>query len=148
LGGHFEEALAIQHRLLELDPAFLGAHAGAARTSLLLGKNPDALAEAQKETDEESRLVNLALVYWAMGRRSEADTALNRLESQFANASAYDIGTLHAYRNEPAVALGWLERAYQQRDLYIVFLKVDPLLRNIHSDPHYKVLLRKMQLPN
>jgi hypothetical protein len=28
------------------------------------------------------------------------------------------------------------------------FLKVDPLLRNLRGDPRYKVLLRKMNLPD
>jgi TolB-like protein/Flp pilus assembly protein TadD len=146
-GGHREEAAAIQHRLLELDPAFSGAHAGAARTSLLMGNNADALAEAEKETNEESRLVNLALVYWAMGRRTDADIALRQLESKFASIAAYDIGTMHAYQGEADAAVTWLERAYKQRDVSMLFLKVDPLLRNLHSNPRYKALLRKMNLP-
>jgi TolB-like protein/tetratricopeptide (TPR) repeat protein len=147
-GGHLEEALAIQHRLLELDPAYQGAYAGAARTLLLMGKNADALAEGEKETDEESRLLILALAYWAMNRRTDADTALRQLESKFANVSAYDVGTVHAYRGERDAAVTWLERAYRQRDGSMLFLKVDPLLRNLHSNPRYKVLLRKMNLPD
>jgi hypothetical protein len=39
---------------------------------LLMGKHADALAEAVKETEEVSRLLDLALVYWAMDRRSDA----------------------------------------------------------------------------
>jgi tetratricopeptide (TPR) repeat protein len=146
-GGHLEEAAAAQHRLLELDSAVQGAHAVAARTLLLMGKNADALAEAQKETDEESRLLNLTLVYWAMGRKTDADMALRQLESKFANAAAYDIGTAHAYRGEADAAITWLQRAYSQHDVNILFLKVDPLLRDLHSNPGYKVLLRKMHLP-
>lgn len=146
-GGHLEEAAAIQHRLLELDPAFQGAHASAARTSLLMGKYADALAEAEKETDEENRLLNLALVYGAMDRRTDADVALRQLESRFANVAAFDIGTVHSYRGEADAAVTWLERAYSQRDGGMISLKVDPLLRNVHSNPRYKALLRKMNLP-
>jgi len=103
-GGHFEEAAAIQHRLLELDPAYLDAHGAAARTSLLMGNNADALAESQRETDEDDRLKNLALVYWAMQRGSESDMALRQLESKFADVDAYDIGEVHAYRGEADTA--------------------------------------------
>jgi hypothetical protein len=53
---------------------------------------------------------------------------------------------VHAYRGETNAALTWLERAYGQRDGGMVFLKIDPLLRNLHSDPRYQVLLRKMNL--
>jgi TolB-like protein len=144
--GHLEEAAAVQRRLLELDPAFVSAHALAAKTLLLMGKKADALAEAQKETDEESRLLYCALAYWALGKRNDADMALGQLESKFANDSAYDIGMVHAYRGETDAAVMWLERAYKQRDFEMTFLKVDPLLRNLHSNSRYQALLHKMNM--
>jgi len=146
-GGHLEEALAIQRRLLELDPAYLGAHGGAAMTLLLMGKNAEALAETEQETDEESRLEKLALIYWALGRRSDADSALRKLENQFADFAAYDIGGVHAYRGEADTAFTWLERGYGQHGGNMPFLKIDPLLRNLRSDARYKILLHKMRLP-
>jgi hypothetical protein len=54
---------------------------------------------------------------------------------------------VHAYRGEPDAALTWLERAYEQRDSGMVFLKVDPLLRDLHSNPRFRALMRKMNLP-
>ena len=146
--GRLEEAAAIQHRLLELDSTYLGAHAYAAVTLLLMGKNADALAEALKDTEEVSRLPNLALIYWAADRKSDADMALRQLESKFAEVAAYDVGEVHAYRGETDAAVTWLERAYSQRSDNMIFLKVDPLLRNLRSDPRYKVLLSKMNLPD
>jgi TolB-like protein/tetratricopeptide (TPR) repeat protein len=144
--GHLEEAAAIQHRLLELDPAFQYAHAGAAKPSLLMGKNVDALAEAEKETDKESRLSSLALVYWSMARRTDADLALHQLEDKFASVAAFDIATVHSYRGDADAAFTWLDRAYRQRDGAMIALKVEPLLRSLHSDARYKVLLRKMNM--
>jgi len=147
MGGHFEEALVIQRRLLELDPAYLGAHGFAAATLLLMGKNADALAEAGKEADEENRLMDFALIYWAMDRRSDANSALRELENKFAGVAAYDIGRVHAYRGEADSAFTWLERGYQQHGAAMPFLKIDPLLRNLRSDARYNILLRKMNLP-
>jgi tetratricopeptide (TPR) repeat protein len=43
-------------------------------------------------------------------------------------------------------ALGWLERAYQQRQTSIMYLKVDPFYDSIHSDPRYADLLRRIGL--
>jgi hypothetical protein len=88
----------------------------------------------------------LALNYWASGQRNDADAALRQLESKFANAAAYDIGAALAYRGEADAAVTWLERAYTQRDPGLLILKVDPLLRNIHTNPGYRLLLRKMNL--
>jgi len=131
-GGQLKEAAAIQQRLIELDPAFINAHSYAAKTSLLMGKKSDALAEALKETEELNRLPSLALVYWAMERRTDADATLRQLESKFAQVAAYDIAAAHAYRGETDAAVIWLERAYAQRDGGMVLLKVDPLLRKMN----------------
>jgi TolB-like protein/lipoprotein NlpI len=142
-----DEAAAIQHRLLELDSTYLGAHAYAAATLLLMGKNAEALAQALQEPQEVSKLPNLALIYWATDRKSDADMALRQLESKYADIAAYDIGEVHAYRGEADAAVKWLDRAYSQRSDNMIFLKVDPLLRNLRSDPRYQDLLRKMNLP-
>ena len=104
--------------------------------------------EAMKETEEVSRLLDLALVYWAMDRSTDADMALRQLESKYADVAAYDIGAVHAYRGEADAAVTWLERAYKQRGDGMVFLKVDPRLRNLRSDARYKALVRKMNLPD
>jgi TolB-like protein/lipoprotein NlpI len=146
--GRLEDAADMQRRLLELDPTYLGVHAYAAATLLLMGKNTEALAESQKETEEVGRLPNLALIYWATDRKSDANLALRQLETKFADVAPYDIGEVHAYRGEADAAVTWLERAYRQRSDTMVFLKVDPLLRNIRTDPRYKALLRKMNLPD
>ena len=49
--------------------------------------------------------------------------------------SAYDIGTVHAYRGDGDAAVAWLERAFRQRDGSMFVLKVDPLLRNLRTTP-------------
>ncbi|MHB8475231.1 MAG: TIR domain-containing protein [Steroidobacteraceae bacterium] len=144
--GQLKEAAAVQHRLLELDPAYIGAHANAATTALLMGKFADALAEAQGEADEVSRLPILALVYWALERKTDADLALRQLERQFAGVDAYEIGEVHAYRGETDAALTWLERAYRQHEAGMVALKVDPLLRNLHGLRRYQALQDKMKI--
>ena len=147
-GGHLQEALNSQRRLLELDPAFRGVHGATAQTLLLMGRNAEALAEAQKETNEESRLQQLSLAYWAVGRQSDSDKALSQLEANFAQEDSYDIAEVHAYRREAEAANTWLERAYATRFGAMLLMKTDPLLRNLHNDPRYQVLLGKMRMPD
>ena len=54
---------------------------------------------------------------------------------------------MYAWRGEKDGAIEWLERARVQRDGGLILLKVDPLLRNLHGDPRYVALLKKIGLP-
>jgi hypothetical protein len=44
-------------------------------------------------------------------------------------------------------ALHYLERAYQQREPWLVHLQGDPNFDFLHSDPRYREIVRKMNLP-
>ncbi len=54
---------------------------------------------------------------------------------------------LYAGGGDSDQALACLEKAYDQRDSGIVFMKVDPLFDPLRSDPRFQVLLRKIGLP-
>jgi hypothetical protein len=54
---------------------------------------------------------------------------------------------VYAFRNQSDEALDWLDRAYAQRDDGLIFTKVDPLLKSLHSDPRYAAFLKKIHLP-
>ncbi len=144
--GHSEDSLAALQRLLDLNPAFEDAHAIVANNLLAMGKNDEALAAAQKETDEAAKLQVLARIYGAMGRAADAKHALAELEAKFADIDAFDIACVYAERKNLDAAVTWLERAYRAHDGAMIFLKVHPQLRNLHGDPRYQTLLREMNL--
>jgi hypothetical protein len=101
----------------------------------------------EQETDERYREVGRALALDALGRRSEADTALAVAEAKFPKVVEYPIAVVHANRNDLDGAFTWLDRALQLRDGWVPWLTWDPLLINLRGDPRYKSLLRKMNLP-
>jgi len=59
---------------------------------------------------------------------------------------AYIAGQINARMGNRDEALRWLEKAYEQRSGYVALLKVDPELDNLHSDPRFQPLLRRMNL--
>ena len=60
--------------------------------------------------------------------------------------SAYDIALIHLGLGEKDQAFAWLERAYEERCPTLEFLKVEPSLDPLRSDPRFADLLRRMNL--
>ncbi len=145
--GELPDSASTYRRLLELNPVFVQVNAYYGQTLLFMGRHAEALAAAQREPQELARLGTLPIIYWAMGRRAESNATLRDFEKKFGDVGAYYAADCHAYRGEADLTFVWLERAYQQREQGVLYLKVDPFLRNLHSDPRFKAVLRKMKLP-
>ncbi len=144
--GRFEEATAYLKKTLELNPQFQRAHMYLGRNYLLTGKLEMAMKEMQEENLEVFRNFGLALVFHALGKTKEANEALNNFTFKFEKEWSYLLAELHAYRGENDKALQWLETAYQRGDGWLVFLKGDPLMKNLYADPRYDAFMKKMNL--
>ncbi len=54
----------------------------------------------------------------------------------------------HSYLNQKEQALAWLEKAYEERNVGLTFIKVSPVLdRLLRDDPRFQSLLRRMNFP-
>ncbi len=144
--GRPKEATAYFQKALELNPQFQRAHLYLGRNYLLLGKTELALKEMQQENLEVFRTFGMALAYHALDKKKEADDALNDFTERFQNDWSYLLAELYAYRGEKDKALMWLENAYNKKDGWLVFLKGDPLLKNLKDDNRYKKFMKKMNL--
>jgi hypothetical protein len=60
--------------------------------------------------------------------------------------SAYHIATIYVALKDRDRAFEWLEKAFQERADYMVFLNVDPRFNSIRSDRRFSDLLRRMSL--
>jgi TolB-like protein/Tfp pilus assembly protein PilF len=144
--GRPDEAIEYFKETLELNPQFQRAHMYLGRNYLLLGKTEMGLKEMQQENFEVFRIFGTALAYHAMGKKKEADDALKDFTGRFENDWSYLLAELHAYRGEKDKAFMFLENAYNKKDGWLVFLKGDPLLKNLQNDNRYKAFLKKMNL--
>jgi tetratricopeptide (TPR) repeat protein len=144
--GQLEDSAVTYRRLLEVNPSYSAGWAGYAVTLLLMGKNTEALAMAEKEPDEASRLAALSMIYWSLDRHAESDRDLRTLEKSAADRRAHQIAGVYAFRGEADTAFAWLDRAFQHKRGSLAGLKTDPLLQKIRSDPRYDALLRKAKL--
>jgi serine/threonine protein kinase/tetratricopeptide (TPR) repeat protein len=145
--GRLTEAEAAYRKALDIFPTKPFIHRDLGMVLLAEGNTSLALTFIQLESDGASREQGLAMLYSAIGRKTDSDAALAELENNYATVSAFAIAEIYAYRGQIDQAFDWLERAYRQRDAGLLSLKGDPLLKNIERDPRYKALLRKMKLP-
>jgi len=148
--GRFAESAAAARRAVELSPTGAQGHALLGRALLALGARDAALAEIERESDGGLRECARARAYWLLGQKDKADAALTALESQFSENMAYCIAGVHALREEPDQAFHWLDRAYEHREMFLIFdggVIADPDLNNLRQDRRYKAFLRKMKLP-
>ena len=144
--NQLQQCLQTRLSLLQLHPEFGGVNSSVGIAHLYLGQFEAALQAMHREPNEDYRLSGLAMVYWAMGRRSESNAALHSLTDRFASIDAYGIAAVHAYRGEIDDAFGWLDRAYREHAYGMLGLKTDPLLRNLRDDPRFQALVTRMRL--
>lgn len=58
-----------------------------------------------------------------------------------------NIASNYAAMGDKDQAFVWLEKAYEEKSVFIDYLKVDPHFDSLRSDPRYADLLRRMNLP-
>jgi tetratricopeptide (TPR) repeat protein len=146
--GRLPEAEAAFRRILQISPTFVSAHFELGRVLLARAHLSDALREMEQESPEpeSGRTAGLAMVYYALGRRTDSDAALRRLEAESGEDWPFGMAETYAFRGEADKAFQWLDRAYAHKD-ELELIKGDPMFEKIDRDPRYKAFLRKMNLP-
>lgn len=144
--GRLQEAEAEMRRCLEISPNYAFGHFNLGYILSLQGRE-EALAECQREVPDGGQSMCLAGVYDRLGRKKEADAALEVAIKKYADSEAFWIALTFADRRQDAQAFEWLDRAYRQRDPAIEYIKSADDLNHLRSDPRYKALIDKMHLP-
>jgi TolB-like protein/Tfp pilus assembly protein PilF len=143
----FAGAHEANRRALEISPDSAFVLDGLGLLQLLEGNAQDALATFRRIDVEVFRLWSIALAEHTLGDAKASQQALDELIAKYAAVAAYQIGVVYAWRGDKDKAFEWLERAYAQRDEGLTNIKIDPVIYSLRSDPRYKALLRKMNLP-
>jgi serine/threonine protein kinase/Flp pilus assembly protein TadD len=95
-----------------------------------------------------SMVALLGHAYAAAKRTNDARSILEQLSaaSKQKYVPPYPIAAIYTALGENDEAFAWLERAYEGRDSWMDYLKIDPRLESLHSDPRFTDLLRRMNL--
>lgn len=146
------EALERFTEASRLNPRLWTPHCKAALALIDLRRWDEAVAEAQKALELNSKQTNsTAYESYALaklGRREDAKRRLDEMLAQAANGYVppYHIAIAYAGLGDRRNALTWLERAYAEADPKILFLRSERFWKEYRSEPRYLELLKRMNL--
>ncbi|HEX4637897.1 MAG TPA: tetratricopeptide repeat protein [Chthoniobacterales bacterium] len=145
--GKLDEAEAAGRKIVELQPTASSSHRFQTLAAVQRGDGEAALREANLEPDENFHRFELALAHYIRGEFKEADAALVDLIAHAHDRLAYQIAETYALRGEKDKAFEWLQTSLDQHDGGMLSLLVDPMLRDLRTDPRYQTLVAKFGMP-
>jgi len=148
----YDLAIDQLRKTIDMDPRFPLAHLYLALCYEQQGKFPDSLAELKKGLDLADNpwfRASLVHVYGVSGKRAEAQKELaTLLESQKTKfVSPYFLAMAYSGLGDKEKAFFWLEASFRDRADWMTYLKVDPALDPLRSDPRFADLMHRVGLP-
>jgi tetratricopeptide (TPR) repeat protein len=151
--GNNDQALRKYAEVLEMESAFPLARTGLGYAFVQQKKYGDAIEEFRKSIELVGRapvlLGSLGYAYGMSGDRKEAMLILdemNRFPRTSYVGSIY-LAAIHIGLHDKERAMESLEKAYEEKSGALVFLKVEPAVNELRSDPRFHALLDKVGLP-
>ncbi len=157
--GMLDEALSQAGKMIEMEPDFYGAHWLKGAIYLSEGKYEEAVEELKKAVSlggHQIVLADLGSAYGLAGKKDKAAVILDQLLEMRRReyVPAICMARVYSRIGENNKAIEWLEKAFEERNGEMVFLKGEiagaadgDSLNSLGSDPKLIDLLRKMNLP-
>jgi len=152
--GHHQQARERMQTVLEMEPNSAHLHFMHGLVCMDGGE----LEEAAREFRTAIRMypsfgkykAHLAFVLARSGRRDEARRILDELLREH-NVVSFDVGLICAGLGENDIAIDWIEKAYQERSIELIHLRVlatpntyERPFYSLRFKPRFQSLLRKM----
>ncbi len=144
----YEEASAAAAEAIRLNPDFVGNYSSRGFAFYELGDLERARAACEVKPNYWLSQQCLTVVYDKLGRHSDAQTVLARMQAALGNAYAYQYATIYAQWGNRPKALEWLDTAMRLRDPGLESLKTDPLMDPLRNEPRFQAALRKLKFPD
>lgn len=151
-GREYQRAVEECEKAKQLDPSYFMLHFIAGRAYMRLdqyGKAIEHLKQARSDTGQMPLMdAALGLAYAVSGKMDEA----MRLAEGFQTSAKKRyipptyFGMLFAGLGDQNKAMGWLEKAYEERADGLTWLNVEPMLDAVRNDSRFQTLIRKIGL--
>jgi len=117
------------------------------------GKYPEAIAVLEKDLNQSGRrpvsVSLLSVAYAGAGRRDRAKKLLDELTGLSLNGyvSPFLLACSSQAVGQRDQALTWIERAYEDRDQWTIFLKTAPAVDSLRTEPRFRSVLQRIHFP-
>ena len=147
----YDNALDRLKKTIDLDPSFWLSHLFISRVYTEKGMHSEAVEEAKKAAELSGNSQSHAYRAYALarwGKFSEARQVLNELlkTSTETYVPPYNIALVYHALGERDRALDYLEKGFSERDVRMVFLKVEPYWDTLRSEPRFIDLIKRMNI--
>jgi TolB-like protein/DNA-binding winged helix-turn-helix (wHTH) protein/Flp pilus assembly protein TadD len=153
MARQYDRAIQQLRNTLEMDPSYELPHLVLGLSYAQKGDFGLAIPELRKavELSHGTALMTSALanVYARSGNKAEAERLLGDLisESKRQYVSPYYFAVVYVGLGRQEDAINWLEKAFVDRSNGLVFLKVEPELDSLRSNPRFVALQQKLNFP-
>jgi eukaryotic-like serine/threonine-protein kinase len=153
IAGQYDMAIEEYRKALEMDSNLAVARIYLGLTLAAIERYDEAISELQKGIalsggEDSPHQGILGAIYGVAGRIDKGQQLLDRLIalSRDRYVSPCQIAATYLALGEKELAFEWLDRAYAERDHWIVSVKVNPMVNDLRTDARFIELLRKMNL--
>ena len=153
-GKNYDKAIQSLKSTIDLNFDFLLAHLWLARTYQAMKMYKEALEEYQTAQTIAPNWVptvaGIGNIYGLTGQKIEAKKILDSLKEMSAQkyVTPYGVALVYAGLGETDKVFEYLEKAYQDRSNWLVWLKLDPRWDSVRSDKRFIDLVKKVGLPS
>lgn len=152
-GRQYDLAIVQLKTVIEMDQHFPAARSVLGNVYVQKGMFAEALSQYGEVLNlvkgvppvAASVKVIMAQAFARWGKKDEALTLLAEIAGQ--PVSSYSVAGVYGAMGETDKAFEMLNKAYLERDLQLVSLKVDPALDELRGDPRFADLERRVGLP-
>ncbi|MBC8031721.1 MAG: protein kinase [Pyrinomonadaceae bacterium] len=149
LACRFDDTIDQCHKALALDPGAVAAYTILRWAYEKKGMHSEALATYEQERsfagDTPTTRAKRAHVLAATGKRDEALAILEEIlaHRQEQWVTAYEIAIIYCLLDDRDNAFRWLSQAEREHAVGFTFVRVDPHLESLRSDPLFEQMLRR-----
>jgi TolB-like protein/tetratricopeptide (TPR) repeat protein len=148
----YPQAIEQCQKTLAMDGGFLAAHVFLGRAYLQRAAYAEGIGEFRKALQlsdgDTNELAALGLALATSHQEAEARKIVEQLKerSQQTYVQPMWVAVIYLALGDKDQAFDWMQRAYDDRSAWLVYLKVDPLFDSVRQDGRFTDLLRRVGL--